>query len=223
MASSVDDRLKGVYKQLNEDNIGDDIERVVQKFIDFFRSKKRGDQDFVPADRLEDYASDFRRYITEEREGEMSEGRRALRYDGIGDQAERVPAGMRPATYGAEDSVGDTGTKEQPRTSSFMDNPESAVETAGQEKSNPASYVLQFVSGEPNMGGNEEYGDPALGQYITTVQNSLMAKGYDLPKFGADGWYGSETESAVRKFQKDNGLKVDGIVGNETKEALFNE
>lgn len=58
------------------------------------------------------------------------------------------------------------------------------------------------------------------GSLVMTIQNALISKGYKLPKFGADGRYGSETESVVRKFQGNNGLKVDGTVGNETSASL---
>ena len=36
-----------------------------------------------------------------------------------------------------------------------------------------------------------------------------------------DGHYGSETEEAVKEFQEENGLVVDGIAGDKTMEKLF--
>ena len=39
-------------------------------------------------------------------------------------------------------------------------------------------------------------------------------------EIGADGIFGSGTESAVKKFQKNNGLVADGIVGSKTWEAI---
>ena len=36
-----------------------------------------------------------------------------------------------------------------------------------------------------------------------------------------DGHYGSETEKAVKEFQEENGLVVDGIAGDKTMEKLF--
>lgn len=54
------------------------------------------------------------------------------------------------------------------------------------------------------------------GAQVTKMQKLLMKKGYKLPKFGADGDFGNETLTAVKQFQKDNGLTVDGIVGPKT-------
>ena len=55
---------------------------------------------------------------------------------------------------------------------------------------------------------------------VKALQQALMALGYSLPKYGADGKWGPETLKALKKFQKDNGLKVDGIVGKNTKSAF---
>ena len=38
----------------------------------------------------------------------------------------------------------------------------------------------------------------------------------------ADGDFGLKTEEAVKKFQKEHGLKVDGIVGQQTYNKIFN-
>ena len=55
---------------------------------------------------------------------------------------------------------------------------------------------------------------------VKALQQALMALGYSLPKYGADGKWGPETLKALKKFQKDNGLKADGIVGKNTKSAF---
>lgn len=59
------------------------------------------------------------------------------------------------------------------------------------------------------------------GTVVRKAQNALIKKGYKLPKWGADGDFGDETEGAVRKFQADHGLKVDGVVGDQTWGALL--
>ncbi|MBR2376795.1 MAG: spore cortex-lytic enzyme [Clostridia bacterium] len=55
-------------------------------------------------------------------------------------------------------------------------------------------------------------------QDVKLVQQKLKNWGYYKGK--VDGIYGSQTKSAVRLFQKRNGLKVDGIVGNKTLAAM---
>ena len=51
-------------------------------------------------------------------------------------------------------------------------------------------------------------------------QEILAKLGYDLGKCGVDGDFGKCTEAAVRKYQKDQGLTIDGIVGPKTWAAL---
>ncbi|PWB24991.1 DUF4157 domain-containing protein [Flavobacterium sp. HTF] len=54
------------------------------------------------------------------------------------------------------------------------------------------------------------------GEPVQKVQSGLLDLGYSLPKFGADGDYGSETKAAVLNFQSDNDLAYDGVVGIQT-------
>jgi len=58
------------------------------------------------------------------------------------------------------------------------------------------------------------------GEEVRVLQNKLLALGYSLPKYGADGSYGAETTTAVIAFQTDKGLLVDGICGPITQAAL---
>ena len=48
-----------------------------------------------------------------------------------------------------------------------------------------------------------------------------MKLGYKLPKYGADGDYGSETVAAVNAFQKAEGLTEDGCYGDKTHAELM--
>ena len=59
------------------------------------------------------------------------------------------------------------------------------------------------------------------GVYVTKLQTRLYQFGYDLGTSGIDGDFGRKTESAVKAFQKDSGLKADGIVGRDTWDALM--
>ena len=56
--------------------------------------------------------------------------------------------------------------------------------------------------------------------WVEIMQIRLLAKGYSLPRWGADGDFGSETRNAVERFQKDKGLVVDSVVGQATWKAL---
>ncbi len=58
------------------------------------------------------------------------------------------------------------------------------------------------------------------GAYVTFLQQLLESNLY--PVGGIDGIFGSRTLSAVRNFQSANGLTVDGLVGNNTWNALTN-
>ena len=58
------------------------------------------------------------------------------------------------------------------------------------------------------------------GAYVTLAQTELINKGYSCGKTGADGDFGKNTEAAVKQFQKDHGLTVDGVIGQETWNAL---
>lgn len=60
------------------------------------------------------------------------------------------------------------------------------------------------------------------GEYVTLVQTKLIQLGYAeyLMPYGIDGKFGARTESAVKAFQRDRGLKADGIVGEKTFAAL---
>lgn len=66
-----------------------------------------------------------------------------------------------------------------------------------------------------------------IGQYVfglpdrvstERLQRELERLGYDTG--GADGIYGNRTISAVKAFQADHGLPVDGMVGPQTRRAL---
>lgn len=57
------------------------------------------------------------------------------------------------------------------------------------------------------------------GQDVANLQMRLKAGGYLLGK--ADGIFGTATEAAVKRLQKDVGLKEDGIVGPKTWQAVL--
>ena len=58
------------------------------------------------------------------------------------------------------------------------------------------------------------------GAEVTRLQTWLIDLGY-LDDGQADGIFGRKTRTAVRKFQKDNKLTVDGVVGTKTYVKLY--
>jgi Putative peptidoglycan binding domain len=60
--------------------------------------------------------------------------------------------------------------------------------------------------------------DPQQRQ-VEGIQQGLKKLGYNPGKI--DGAMGHDTQEAIKKFQKDRGLKVDGAYNPETKAALF--
>lgn len=59
---------------------------------------------------------------------------------------------------------------------------------------------------------------PDRGESVYAIQHALTYLGYPVGQI--DGIFGPNTEEAVRKFQRENGLQNDGVVGPETMAAL---
>ena len=58
------------------------------------------------------------------------------------------------------------------------------------------------------------------GEDVKVVQTALIQNGYKLPKYGADGSFGGETQMAVCALQKTLNKPENGIVGKAEVEAL---
>ena len=68
-------------------------------------------------------------------------------------------------------------------------------------------------------------GDRALsrgdkGPDVKALQTALLSLGYSLPKYGADGDFGTETQDAVLAFRKAVGLDVSGVFDSTAFKAL---
>jgi N-acetylmuramoyl-L-alanine amidase len=59
---------------------------------------------------------------------------------------------------------------------------------------------------------------PVSGDDVLTLQERLLELGYDAGR--PNGVFGAQTELALRTFQRDYGLTVDGMCGTETVRAL---
>lgn len=67
--------------------------------------------------------------------------------------------------------------------------------------------------------GAESYRQGDQGQDVAAIQSQLGALGYEAG--AADGDFGNATADAVRAFQRDRGLEVDGIIGAQTYRMLM--
>ena len=86
-------------------------------------------------------------------------------------------------------------------TGVFYENADSAVS----ENSDPAQ-----PAGKPTLRKGSK------GDAVRELQTMLLKLGYDLGPCGIDGDFGKATEAAVRSFQSDHRLTVDGIVGKNS-------
>lgn len=96
---------------------------------------------------------------------------------------------------------------------SFKGNKDSGSDGAPTPKPPPAPQVKGVTVSLPLREGDK-------GQFVREVQQDLIKAGFPLPRFGADGTFGEETEVAVMRFQRKYGLAVDGLVGPNTLNKL---
>lgn len=81
--------------------------------------------------------------------------------------------------------------------------------------------ATNLTTGSKASSGGKDYlskGDS--GNDVKEMQKKLIACGYSCGSSGADGDFGSDTLSALKKFQKENGLEVDGCFGEKSKAKL---
>lgn len=84
--------------------------------------------------------------------------------------------------------------------------------------------VLDGNGASANTSSSTVSGYPVLkrgssGTYVRTLQTKLNTLGYNCGS--VDGAFGAKTLAAVRSFQKNKGLTVDGVVGKNTWAALY--
>lgn len=77
-------------------------------------------------------------------------------------------------------------------------------------------FDVVLMSWNSKVEALSKYG--SRGTEVRTIQEKLKRWGYYSGS--VDGIYGSQTVSAVKKFQKKNGLTVDGIAGTQTLKAM---
>ena len=56
---------------------------------------------------------------------------------------------------------------------------------------------------------------------VKTLQRLLFVKGYSIGTSGVDGSFGKDTESAVKEYQRNHELEIDGVVGSVTWKTIL--
>lgn len=82
-----------------------------------------------------------------------------------------------------------------------------------------ADGVFGFNSKSKWSNGSVKSG--SSGELVRLCQMMLICRGYSIGSIGADGKCGDSTVSAIKKFQKANGLAASGSVNKNTAEKLF--
>lgn len=80
-------------------------------------------------------------------------------------------------------------------------------DSEGVSRPNSDPVIVAPTLGSRSLRNGDEGAD------VKDMQSGLIRLGYDLGKWGADGDFGDQTEMAVRAFQQDHGLTVDGVFG----------
>ena len=81
-----------------------------------------------------------------------------------------------------------------------------------------AGLMVYFLPADNGIADAAVLKQGSTGATVKTMQTKLINWGYLSGK--ADGIFGAKTKAAVIKFQKNNGLTADGIVGTKTAQAM---
>lgn len=126
---------------------------------------------------------------------------------------------LRDAGYYDGPVSGIYGTLTEAAVSNFQQAQGLEVDGIAGSQTLSALQNLQNISVDSDaVDGSLQRGDS--GPEVTTLQNNLRIAGYYNGP--STEYFGSLTEEAVIRFQQDNGLVADGIVGSTTRSALYN-
>lgn len=84
-----------------------------------------------------------------------------------------------------------------------------------------SNQTVDGISGTNTLNGCPTLYKNSSGNITKLMQEKLISLGYSCGSCGADGKNGSDTQKAIKLFQKEHGLKEDGVVGVNTWRALI--
>lgn len=150
-----------------------------------------------------------------DKEKEKEEREKEREGTGKDTDAKASAAAAESAGPSASDSAAG-GTQATPTSGSGGD----GAPTAAPTKTATTPATPPWISDCTHYSGTEITDRGDKGQRVVQVQCMLSKRGYSVGGSGVDGEFGADTESAVRLFQSDKGLEVDGEVGPNTWAAL---
>jgi hypothetical protein len=115
------------------------------------------------------------------------------------------------------DAVGAIKTSPSPETDVALAAAHSPRNDAGNDKVSP--FEGASSPKKPSRKGKVMLARDASGDGVAVLQDFLQEAGYNVG--AVDGKFGKKTEDAVKKFQQDNGLTVDGLVGEEVAQKII--
>ncbi len=80
-------------------------------------------------------------------------------------------------------------------------------------------FAILLGFGQPEAKASQLLNEGAVGSEVTFLQNFMKKLGYFETE--TTGYYGPVTAQAIREFQRDFGLRVDGVVGTETANMIY--
>lgn len=83
-----------------------------------------------------------------------------------------------------------------------------------------ANFVKGFITFD-TVTTDSYIGIHDFGENVRRLQELLEKCGYNVGYCGIDGDFGKDTENAVKTFQRENHIEIDGIVGHETAHKLI--
>lgn len=117
---------------------------------------------------------------------------------------------------------GSVGTSSSPSATSDTNNAPILSDETPETATEPTETLSDLEAASHNatlqkvLAGDKVLRIGSKGDAVEFMQKGLRWLGYDIGPAGADGDFGGNTDSAVRAFQGDYGLSVDGDVGKNT-------
>ena len=140
-------------------------------------------------------------------------------YDDTTEQGVEIPLAFFKGT--ARDLEGRYKTTGMQLAKLNRDTEGSTVKVSSVEEDTTLDDLLADVQAAISKPSEQRIMGQGFKMSVSDIQTHLKARGYDTGEI--DGKMGSRTRSAIKSFQKDQGLVVDGIAGKNTQAALQTE